>query len=322
MILRITAILAALVLIPALAFAQPLTEEDKAYWTQQWEAICAFGARQLGTDALEESFWHISEAAEELGYSYDEETLMDYTVEARGTESYNLEAILPAETDDPAIIVVGAHYDSHAPGARDNTSGTASVMLLMKQFMERGSYEDTEIRFVLFTGEETGHYGSEAYADNLLDDEIERMIAMFNLDVVAVGTEEGEQFAFSVDTMGMRTEDGYISGSEENPACNRAALSMLRGMEETGSYPSGDQGDRWCAPRHLAMSDHESFHEIGVDAVNICFRGNEAEGGSWSVMLHDPDDDVDDSFDLERTWQALEATRAAIDWLARHPYDE
>lgn len=310
-------LMTACVLLVSFACAEPLTQEEQAYWLTQWETVCGFGVRQLGTDALEESFLYMVDEAEKLGYTYDDERLMDYTVEARETESYNLEAILPARTDSPNIIAVTAHYDSHAPGARDNTSGVASVMTLMKMFAERGEYDDTELRFVAFTGEETGHYGSLDYAYNLMDDEQERLIAVFNLDVVTVGTEEGANFAFSCDTLGMRTENGYQAGTEEAPACNKPLLAMRKAMEETGHYPAAEEGIRWCVPRHLAMSDHESFHEIGVDAVNVCFRGNAEEGGSWSKALHQPYDDVDDSFDLQRTWDALETVYMAIDGLAQ-----
>ena len=74
----------------------------------------------------------------------------------------------------------------------------------------------------------------------------------------------------------------------------------------------------WCVPRHLGASDHESFHLSGIDAVNVCFRGNVAEGGSWPGVMHTPEDVMGD-FDLERSRQALEVLLTAVEGLAADP---
>lgn len=63
------------------------------------------------------------------------------------------------------------------------------------------------------------------------------------------------------------------------------------------------------------MSDHESFHLAGIDAANVCFRGNVAQGGGWPEFMHTPSDVMGD-FDLERSWQALEVLMTAVEGLA------
>ena len=79
-----------------------------------------------------------------------------------------------------------AHYDSISPGARDNASGVATVLLAMEYFQQLAPYPDTELRFIAFTGEESGHEGSLMYVENLTPDEKQRSLATFNVDILLV----------------------------------------------------------------------------------------------------------------------------------------
>ncbi len=81
----------------------------------------------------------------------------------------NVIAELPGNENPERIWVVGGHLDSTsdnpynlAPGADDNASGTAATMLIAKIFRDH-RFADT-IRFVHFTAEEQGHWGSIVYA--------------------------------------------------------------------------------------------------------------------------------------------------------------
>ena len=101
--------------------------------------------------------------------------------------SYNVTAAKPSTfkkkgTND--IIVVGAHHDSvaGAPGANDDASGTAMVLELARVFKTLPT--DTELRFVTFGAEEVGLLGSEHYVSELSENEKNRIVGMFNLDMV------------------------------------------------------------------------------------------------------------------------------------------
>lgn len=70
------------------------------------------------------------------------------------------------------IWLVGGHFDSisetpysHAPGADDNATGTASALTLAG-ILKQHRFRDT-IRFIHFSGEEQGHWGSIVYARSL-----------------------------------------------------------------------------------------------------------------------------------------------------------
>jgi PKD repeat protein len=85
------------------------------------------------------------------------------------------------------IVLVVAHLDSMpvgsvSPGADDNSSGSVGVMTAAELFSAK-SFERT-VRFVLFTGEEQGLYGSNRYADKVVADG-DNIVAVYNMDMIA-----------------------------------------------------------------------------------------------------------------------------------------
>lgn len=310
-------LIAALVLIPSMALGA-VTEDAFARWYDHIAYLTEeAGIRTVGSMGHDVAYYYLLEEYERIGMSYDDETLWKSGCIANGYDAFNIVGVKPALNENPRIITVCAHYDSISPGARDNASGVATVLLAMEYFQQLAPYPDTELRFIAFTGEESGHEGSLMYVENLTPDEKQRSLATFNVDILLVDAED-TQAAFSCDTLGMRTEDGYVSGTEASPAVNAGARAILAAMEETGLFDAGEEGVTWCVPRHLGASDHESFHLSGIDAVNVCFRGNVAEGGSWPGVMHTPEDVMGD-FDLERSRQALEVLLTAVEGLAADP---
>ncbi|MEZ4728360.1 MAG: M28 family peptidase [Caldilineaceae bacterium] len=76
---------------------------------------------------------------------------------------------MPGAEHPERIWLIGGHFDSIsdnpmslAPGADDNGGGTAATMLIAKIFRDY-EFADT-VRFVHFSGEEQGHWGSIVYA--------------------------------------------------------------------------------------------------------------------------------------------------------------
>lgn len=75
--------------------------------------------------------------------------------------------------DTTRCIILGAHYDHHGmwngvlyPGADDNASGTAGVIMLAKALKESGIKPKVNVVFALWSGEEKGLLGSTYYARN------------------------------------------------------------------------------------------------------------------------------------------------------------
>jgi hypothetical protein len=85
---------------------------------------------------------------------------------------YNITADIPGLVHPERIWLVGGHLDStstapysSAPGADDNASGTAAALALA-EIVYNQHFGDT-IRFVHFTGEEQGMWGSKVYTHDL-----------------------------------------------------------------------------------------------------------------------------------------------------------
>ncbi len=271
----------------------------------EWHAQMAFfsdeiGSRHISEDGLHIAYDSLLKQFEQMGCSYENGTLYETMCTADVYDVSTAIGIKPAVHADAPIVIVCAHYDSIGPGARDNASGLAAMLVLMRRLMAMPAYDDTELRFIAFGAEEAWHLGSMGYVEELVEDgEAERVLAVFNIDVLAVD-KDAQDVAFSVDSMGMRTPDGYVEGTEQQPAYNKAVRALRSAMQGMDAFGPEDEGVRWCVPRHLGMSDHESFHLSGIDAVNVCFRGNVQEGGSWPAVMHTEDDVIGD-FDIERT---------------------
>ncbi len=84
----------------------------------------------------------------------------------------NIIAEIPGTQHPERIWIVGGHFDSisqdpynSAPGADDNGSGTAAT-LVIADILRHVQLGDT-VRFVHFSGEEQGHWGSKSYARSL-----------------------------------------------------------------------------------------------------------------------------------------------------------
>ena len=301
--------------------------EDMDYWYDQLYILSEeIGCRPVGSDNELAAMAHIRSKFEALGFRAENGTLNGYDVS--NSSAKDLEAILPAQNEASDILIVCAHYDSappatvngvtsDVPGTRDNASGIAGMLAMAREFVQLPADPDTEMRFVTFTSEETGHQGSQAYVEHLTPNERERIAAVFNLDLITVDIWL-EEHVFSVDTMGMRTPEGYVNGSDEHPAHNKVVRAIQAAMQELDYFDPAESGATHCVPRHLGMSDHDSFHFAGMDSANIAFRGNEEEGGSWHPYMHLPEDNLGD-LDYERTHQALNIVYTALNGLAADP---
>lgn len=288
---------------------------DAAAWSAALNSyIAQAGTRQSFTEGESRARDYLISAFERMGYSQRDKTLTLQWMSAplgaiRKFGWYegmtNLIAVKRAVNPKPAILIVSAHYDSVSgtDGAKDNGSGVAALLTLADVFARQEAFPDTEIRFVAFAAEEKGELGSGFFAMELTPGELERLIGVINIDLITVDA-GAENIALSCNTLGGNTARGYVEGSAESPAHNRISLAFEKAFWEVGGYRAIDRDQRFYIPRHVGESDHIRFHQIGVDAVNICFQGNDAIGGAWPADMHTPEDTLK-PYDLERTQQAL-----------------
>lgn len=112
------------------------------------------------------------------------------------------------------IVLIGAHLDSWdlGTGAEDNGVNAAMIIDIARSFKSLGLMPRRTVRFVLFTGEEQGLFGSEAY-------------------VLRHALEMGSHVAMvTFDTGSGHTSGFYLNGRAElRPAIDRA-LSAVPGL--------------------------------------------------------------------------------------------
>ena len=166
----------------------------------------------------------------------EEEVIVSVEIEVESLKSRNVVAELKGTGND--VVVVGAHYDTvpdTEAGANDNTSGIGVVLTLAENLA--GHRLPFTVQFVLFGAEELGLFGSVHYVSSLRDEELGRMRAMMNFDVVGTGPR-----------LNLFGDDGLTELS--------LALSRALGVDaEIGSLPWG------------ASSDHASFQQAGIPVL-------------------------------------------------------
>lgn len=110
-----------------------------------------------------------------------------------GGQRRNVIAEQPGTLYPNQIVLITAHLDSTsgspyslAPGADDNGSGSAAV-IVAADLLSQHQFAYT-IRYVLFTGEEQGLYGSAAYANDMYLAN-EQVRGVINLDMIAYNSD-------------------------------------------------------------------------------------------------------------------------------------
>jgi Zn-dependent M28 family amino/carboxypeptidase len=86
---------------------------------------------------------------------------------------------------DNHLVLAGAHLDSvpAGPGINDDGSGTSWQLDLAEAVAK--THPKNKIRFLWFGGEEDGLVGSQYYAANLTQDEVNRVDVMIDTDMIA-----------------------------------------------------------------------------------------------------------------------------------------
>lgn len=110
-----------------------------------------------------------------------------------GQQAENVIAVLPASQQPPAgYLIIGAHYDhiGVSPqgqvfnGADDDASGVTAVLETARILSESGISPRASIVFILFSSEESGLLGSEAFARQLSEAGLVEKSAYINLEML------------------------------------------------------------------------------------------------------------------------------------------
>jgi Zn-dependent M28 family amino/carboxypeptidase len=141
-------------------------------------------------------------------------------------ESRNVVADLKGRERPDEIVLLGAHLDSWdlGTGAEDNGANSALVIETLRAMKALGLKPRRTIRFVLFTGEEQGMFGSAGYvARHAAEMDKHNAVVIFD-----IGTG--------------RTTGFYLNGREELRRPLEKALSGVAGLEATENPIDGIDG--------------------------------------------------------------------------------
>ncbi len=149
-------------------------------------AVFRAGPTDLGIPAVFSSF----QVGKDL---YDAYVAGDAPSVRLETSGENIPRFFPqviAETrrgDPRHVVVAGAHLDSvpAGPGINDDGSGSAWQLELAEQLSKLRAKPKHKIRFLWFGGEEDGLVGSQYYAKQLSDTEVNRIDVMIDTDMIA-----------------------------------------------------------------------------------------------------------------------------------------
>ena len=160
--------------------------------------------------------------------------------------SANIVGEIPGGKKKDEVVMIGAHFDSwHAgTGATDNGAGSAVMIEVMRILKTLNVSMDRTVRIGLWSGEEEGLYGSEAYVKQHFGDaktmkllpEHAKLSGYFNLD----------------------NGSGKIRGVylQENDA--------MRPLFEAWLAPFRDEGATTITIKDTGGTDHLSFDAVGL----------------------------------------------------------
>jgi photosystem II stability/assembly factor-like uncharacterized protein len=265
------------------------TDDGGKSWVWQYSAISEIAGffflnRDVGWVVNEEgNLFHTDDG----GYSWthrEDVNLFNPTWE-------NVIGELKGTVNADEFVIVCGHYDSIseipyklAPGAEDNASGSGGV-IAAAEAMAAYEYEST-VRFITFSGEEEGLFGSTAYAEAMAD-KGENIVAVINMDMVAYLDEPVYDIKVKY---------------------NEPSTDLLEAIMDAGAVytPSLEICPELYEPRG---SDHIPFWENGYRAVEIIEQEND-HFYPWKHSTEDLPEHLDFTYGAEVV--KLAAASAAI----------
>ena len=217
-----------------------------------------------------------------------------------GQTKYNVVAELTGQVYPDSVVFITGHYDATAgapwttepvaPGADDNASGVACV-LECARIMSQYQFEYT-VRFVAFSGEEQGLYGSEDFVEDLLIAGTS-VIGSFNYDMIAYSGDDP-------------WPPDLVIYTDNNPL----SLAMANKVAEAilAFVPNSVEPDVDINPS-MGSSDHGPFWDAGLPAV--CGIEEQAWGPDFNPWYHSVNDLIANC-DLEYAVNCSKAALAAL----------
>lgn len=210
------------------------------------------------------------------------------TAAHRGLTSHNVLAERRRRDQTGPVVMVSAHYDTviGAPGANDDGSGTVLTLELARVL--RRLPTAATLRFALWGSEEQGLIGSRYYVAQLPQAERDRILAVYQNDMVATSWDPATRYwLLSYTGLANRATDEVAAAADRLGYAPRISPVTLRGS-----------------------SDHQSFQEAGIASANFSWRGEESPA-LLEPPYHSPEDTIAKNISLERLQVSMELIGSA-----------
>lgn len=208
--------------------------------------------------------WRLADEGRAVSLEFD---IRNRTI-PEGATSYNTVAEIPGSDKKDEVIMLGGHLDSWhaATGATDNAIGCAVMMEAARILKAIGVKPRRTVRVALWSGEEQGLLGSQAY--------VKKHFGSFETPLPGY-----EKFGgyFNIDSGTGKARGMSVFGPREAAAVLREALSSF---SDYGFY--GVMNGR---SRGLGGSDHTSFNQAGLPGIGVMQDPIEYGTHTWHTNL-------------------------------------
>jgi len=227
--------------------------------------------------------------------------------EVQGQEVRNVEVALTGRA--PALVVVGAHYDSVAgsPGANDNATGVAAVLELAR--LLGGRTHGCELRLVAFVNEEPPFFGGDEMGSmryaRALAERGEQVAAMLSLETIGYYSDQpgSQRFPFPLGWFYPDTGNfiGFVGNLGSRAQVRRATAAFRRHAQ----FPShGLAAPGWMTG--IGWSDQLAFWRHGFPGVMV------TDTALFRYRQYHRPDDLPHVVDHERLARVVEGLAAVI----------
>ncbi len=271
--------------VPDPVIAQLAAQVSQSRLTATISGLEGFRTRYASTAACESSGTYLYDAFRALGLEVEYDP---FTFSSGRYATRNIVATLRGRTDPSREVIVCGHYDSTsnqnrrdtlAPGADDNASGTAAVLEAARVLS--GAAFDYTIRFICFSAEEWGLYGSKHYADAAKAAGAD-ILGVINLDMIAYP----DRNPWRLDAV-RNPASASLASSFATAAATYAGLDVS--IVAVSSWPYSDQSPFWNAgyPALCAIENEDPsnphYHKT-TDTLShadhaLCSAGGPRRGG-------------------------------------------
>ncbi|MCX6565145.1 MAG: M20/M25/M40 family metallo-hydrolase [Candidatus Aminicenantes bacterium] len=264
----------------------------KVNLTASIQSLQNFKSRYTSTGTCQSAGTYLYNRFIQMGLSCSYEP---FTFSRSSISTRNVIARLPGKKYPGQVVIVCAHYDSIsdrpvllAPGADDNASGTAAVLEIARVLAGK-SFEYT-VKFICFSAEEWGLYGSENYARRAKN-RGEKIVGVINMDMVSYTDATRKKLEIYVNS-----SSNWLGSKFIQTAATYAPLPIAKYVDGSADW-----------------SDHWSFWDYGFYA--LCGIESAAD---WNPYYHRTTDTLD-KLNLNFCVSVTKASLATVAVLAK-PY--